>query len=163
MCNSYFCKHRVLFFGLLILCCVAAVLIRKKKARKNRITHSMFLERLRERIEHQMIEEANNNSQGGERANGIYYTRDGQNIGIGLNMNADTDRMVAPVGIPTHLFLANRAPPAYTEVENPNSNATESRSEEPPSYDSIFTGSSNNNNNTNSNTNNFTGTNDSDQ
>ena len=152
--------YRVLFFGLIILFCLVAIFIRKKKARKNRITHSMFLERLRERIEHQIIEEAGLNSTnnthlttgGHQRRNlaGIYYNAASQNIGIGSSMN--TEGMVTPVGnIPTHLFLANRAPPAYTEHENRNTGngETEPRSEAPPSYESIFDNNNNNSNNNN--------------
>ena len=122
----------------------------------------MFLERLRERIEHQIIEEAGLNSTnnthlttgGYQRRNlaGIYYNAESQNIGIGSS--TDTEAMVTPVGnIPTHLFLANRAPPAYTEHENRNTSngGTEPRSEAPPSYESIFDNNNNNNNNRNSN------------
>ena len=74
---------------------------------------------------------------------GIYYNAGNQNIGIGSS--TDTEGMVPPIGnIPAHLFLANRAPPVYTEHENRNSNATGPGSEAPPSYESIFNNSNNN-------------------
>ena len=120
----------------------------------------MFLERLRERIEHQMMEEAGINSINSthltpgdhprRNLTGMYYNAASQNIGIGSS--TDTERMMTPVGnIPTHLFLANRAPPAYTEHENRSTGngGAGPRSEAPPSYDSIFDNSNNNNNNNN--------------
>ena len=147
-----FFTFRVLFFGLILLCCVAAIIIRKKKARKNRVTHSMFLERIRERIERQMIEDSNVSSANNTHGNFLdephmMYNSSSQSVGIGGMGRADG--MMTPIGrTPANLFLA-RAPPPYRATPEPD-NPHGARDEAPPSYESIFAnGNSQNNNNPN--------------
>ncbi|XP_066924091.1 uncharacterized protein [Clytia hemisphaerica] len=155
-CNGYCCDELyavwyiwVLFFGLILLCCVAAVIIRKKKARKNRVTHSMFLERIRERIERQMLEESNVSSVNNTSGNFLdepHMMFNSSNQSVGIGGMGRTDGMITPVGrSPANLFLA-RAPPPYRstlELDNPHG----SRDEAPPSYDSIFANENSQNNN----------------
>ena len=108
----------------------------------------MFLERIRERIERQMLEESHVSSVNNTDRNHLnephtFYNSANQSVGIGGLSHRDG--MMTPIGnTPTNLFLA-RAPPPYRstlELDNPHG----SRDEAPPSYDSIFaTGSQNNN------------------
>jgi len=136
----------------MVLCCVAAVIIRKKKQRKNRISHSMFIERVRERIENEMRAEANAN---GNLASAplpdhphhpaigepyVMFNAEGQSVGIGGGRMRTNSRMTPIDPTPMELFMA-RAPPPYRENAEPESelnNPARRRNEPPPSYDSIF-------------------------